>query len=92
VTRGRTIWAKCKECAGNSAEVRRCEHTDCPLCRYRTGGEDKQATGVRVTRQKAIRGYCKWCVKDQEAEIRLCPATDCQFYPFRGCKVEKVAA
>lgn len=42
ITRGKAIRLKCLDCCcGNSAEVRRCPVTDCPLWRYRMGSESK---------------------------------------------------
>ena len=38
ITRGKAIRLKCLDCCcGNSAEVRRCPATNCPLWRYRLG-------------------------------------------------------
>lgn len=40
LTRGRAIRAKCLDCCcGQSAEVRKCPATDCPLWAYRMGRE-----------------------------------------------------
>lgn len=42
ITRGKAIRLKCLDCCcGNSAEVRRCPATHCPLWRYRMGNEQK---------------------------------------------------
>ena len=42
ITRGKAIRLKCLDCCcRNSAEVRRCPATDCPLWRYRMGNENK---------------------------------------------------
>lgn len=42
ITRGKAIRLKCLDCCcGNSAEVRRCPVTKCPLWRYRMGNENK---------------------------------------------------
>ena len=42
ITRGKAIRLKCLDCCcGNSAEVRRCPCTKCPLWRYRMGNEKK---------------------------------------------------
>jgi len=84
MTRAPAIRARCKECAGNAAEVKRCQFPDCSLYRWRGWVEDKAAPGVRLTRRPAIRAYCRWCTKDQTVEIRLCPAIDCALYPYRG--------
>ena len=32
---------------------------------------------------KSIRAYCIWCCGEQLEEVKLCPAVDCLFYPFR---------
>lgn len=40
ITRKKAIRLKCLDCCcGNSAEVRRCPATDCPLWGYRMGNE-----------------------------------------------------
>jgi hypothetical protein len=40
LTRGKAIRAKCLDCCcGNSAEVRKCTLTNCPLWIYRMGTE-----------------------------------------------------
>lgn len=45
LTRGKAIRAKCLDCCcGNSAEVRRCSITTCPLWIYRMGNEIKENT------------------------------------------------
>ena len=44
ITRGKAIRLKCLDCCcGNSAEVRRCPSTECPLGRYRMCSEKKDA-------------------------------------------------
>lgn len=41
VSRSKAIRLKCLDCcAGQSAEVRRCPATNCPLWRYRMGHEE----------------------------------------------------
>lgn len=41
VSRSKAIRLKCLDCcAGQSAEVRRCPATNCPLWRYRMGKEE----------------------------------------------------
>lgn len=46
ITRGKAIRRKCLDCCcGNSAEVRRCTATNCPLWRYRMGNEKKALEG-----------------------------------------------
>ena len=32
---------------------------------------------------KAIRAYCLGCCWGSAEEVKLCPATDCELYPFR---------
>ena len=45
ITRGKAIRLKCLDCCcDNSAEVRRCPVTKCPLWRYRMGSENKAHT------------------------------------------------
>lgn len=42
LSRSKAIRLKCIDCcAGQSAEVRRCPATNCPLWRYRMGHEEK---------------------------------------------------
>lgn len=45
ITRGKAIRLKCLECCRNSAEVRRCPVTRCPLWRYRMGSEQETVDG-----------------------------------------------
>ena len=60
IGRAKAIRLKCLDCCcGNSAEVRRCRATNCPLWRWRMGKEDltenpakmplESANGVRVS-------------------------------------------
>lgn len=43
-----------------------------------------------ATPLKSIRRYCLWCCNNQFNEIKLCPKTDCPFFPFRlGKKIIK---
>ncbi len=32
---------------------------------------------------KAIREYCLYCMCGQANEVKLCPSTGCELYPFR---------
>lgn len=32
---------------------------------------------------KTIRSHCLWCSSGQPKEVRNCPITDCNLYPFR---------
>lgn len=36
-----------------------------------------------MTPLKAIRAYCLGCMCDQPGEVKLCPITKCELYPFR---------
>ena len=36
-----------------------------------------------LTPVKAIRAYCLNCCCESETEVKLCPAMDCQLWPFR---------
>lgn len=48
VSRSKAIRLKCLDCCcGQSAEVRRCPATDCPLWRYRMGRELKDETSLK---------------------------------------------
>lgn len=52
ITRGKAIRLKCLDCCcGNSAEVRRCTCTSCPLWRYRMGNEKKAAELTEAERE-----------------------------------------
>jgi len=44
---------------------------------------------MNLTPLKSIRKYCLWCCNQQTKEVRLCPKTDCPFYPFRMNKKTK---
>lgn len=47
ITRGKAIRLKCLDCCcGNSAEVRRCLATGCPLWRYRLGKEERMTNNA----------------------------------------------
>ena len=37
----------------------------------------------QTTPLKTIRQYCLACCGGDKTEVRLCPRTDCEFYPFR---------
>lgn len=46
ITRSKAIRLKCLDCCcGNTAEVRRCQSTECPLWRFRMGNEKKGVEG-----------------------------------------------
>jgi hypothetical protein len=81
VTPLKAIRARCLDCnAGNDAEVRRCEITDCALHRLRMGKGSKGAGGCL----RPIRAYCIRCMNGQPVEVRLCPSADkCELYPYR---------
>ena len=53
-TRGQAIRLKCLDCCcGNSAEVRKCPATSCPLWRYRMGAEIRDADKEQPTTEDA---------------------------------------
>lgn len=53
ITRGKAIRLKCLDCCcGNSAEVRRCPATECPLWRYRMGNEKLSETDTDVNKSQ----------------------------------------
>ena len=83
MTRADAIRKRCKECAGTSAGVGRCEFTDCALWRYRGWGEVRDAPGDRVPRGRAIRLSCLGCCNEQSVEVGLCPAKLCPLWPYR---------
>ena len=37
----------------------------------------------KLTPLKAIRAYCLGCMCDQPNEVKLCPVTKCELYPYR---------
>lgn len=52
VSRAKAIRLKCLDCCcGQSAEVRRCPATDCPLWRYRMGKEEND--GLKPIRKNS---------------------------------------
>jgi hypothetical protein len=74
------IRAKCLDCASTYPEVKNCEFADCPLHQLRFGKHLPKG----MSRLKAIRTYCvNWCMNEQPNEVRLCPVTYCQLYPYR---------
>ena len=53
---------------------------------------------TKLTPVKAIRAKCLDCCCGSPSEVRLCPCTDCQLYPYRmgrnpncGSRVGKLA-
>lgn len=51
ISRSKAIRLKCIDCcAGQSAEVRKCPATECPLWRYRMGKEEND--GLKPMRKK----------------------------------------
>ena len=77
----KAIRARCLDCtAGNDAEVRRCEITDCALYHLRMGKGSKGAGGCL----RPIRAYCLRCMNGQPTEVRLCTLEHkCELYPYR---------
>ncbi|MBE6933565.1 MAG: hypothetical protein E7462_00695 [Ruminococcaceae bacterium] len=57
IARGKAIRLKCLDCCcGNSAEVRRCPATNCPLWRYRMGSE-KKAEALQTSAEAETEEY-----------------------------------
>jgi len=80
LTRAKAIRARCLDCAaGNDAEVRRCELTDCPLYRLRMGRGVRGLGGL----SKPIRAFCLKCMNGQQVEVRLCQSEYCALFDFR---------
>lgn len=53
ITRGKAIRLKCLDCCcGNSAEVRRCPATTCPLWPYRKGTEQRSTSTDETTHEE----------------------------------------
>lgn len=42
-----------------------------------------EETNAITSPVKAIRAYCLGCCWGSAEEVKLCPATDCELYPFR---------
>ncbi len=36
-----------------------------------------------LTPLKSVRKKCLWCCDNQPNEVKLCPVTECELYPFR---------
>lgn len=54
ITRGKAIRLKCLDCCcGNSAEVRRCPVTNCPLWVYRMGREELAGNPAHAQQEPA---------------------------------------
>ncbi len=84
LNRRRAIRERCLNCSGwSTAEVKRCQHEDCPLHIFRvdTGKQDAKA------RSKAIKQYCLDCSNGSLAEVRKCAASDCPLFVFRNGRV-----
>ena len=58
-----------------SAEGRKTENHD--------DGIVKKSAERTLTPIKAIRAYCLECSCGSANEVRLCPITDCELYPYR---------
>lgn len=46
-------------------------------------GQVKNSVERTLTPIKAIRAYCLGCSCGSASEVRLCPITDCELYPYR---------
>lgn len=46
-------------------------------------GQVKNSAERTLTPIKAIRAYCLGCSDGSASEVRLCPITDCELYPYR---------
>ncbi len=75
------IKAVCKDCKETSTEVKNCNMKECALYLFKGG---KRVLGV--SKLKAIRKYCLWCMNDQYTEVDLCPTEDCSFFIYRAGK------
>lgn len=52
--------------------------TESPDCAMGENSEKKTLTPI-----KAIRAHCLWCCCGSSQEVKLCPSTDCELYPYR---------
>ena len=75
----KSIRIKCLDCGSTPHQVKICEFTDCPLYLMRFG----RSVPNGISRLKAIRTYCLWCMNDMRKEIALCPSTRCSLHPYR---------
>jgi len=93
----RTIRLKCLDCScQQQGQVDNCEFDTCPLWVFRYGKRPssvakrgKVVAEQTVTPAKALRLYCLECQKNNSAEIRDCPSTDCPSYSWRFGKSQK---
>lgn len=80
INRKRAIRLRCLDCSAfDTAEVRRCRFSDCPLYPFRlpSGKQDPKK------RNRAIKAYCFWCANRQRNEVVLCPNARCPLFTFR---------
>ncbi len=42
-----------------------------------------QSKPFRIRPTRAVRRKCLFCCLNKAEEVRLCPSTDCDFYPYR---------
>ncbi len=75
----------CIECKGGSvADVRKCQLTECPFHRFRSG----IAVGNGISRRKAVRKNCLDCQCGSRSGVADCQITDCHLWSYRmGKKV-----
>ncbi len=69
------IKKKCFYCEDSS----RCSKEDCPLQTVKEGESTSE-----VSQRKAIRGYCLFCMNNQEKEIYKCVNGECPFFRYRS--------
>ena len=87
MTRQQAIRARCMDCVGyNTAEVRRCENSDCPLHPYRL-----TSSGGRGEKADAIRQYCLDCCNGSAYERSHCTAKNCPLYDYRNLSASRAA-
>lgn len=84
----KSIRAMCRFCMnGQTALIRECHITECPLHRYRFGRrpteEEARLYDAETTPVKAMRENCVDCVGGEISRIRNCPIDTCPLWPYR---------
>lgn len=75
----RAIRMKCLDCAEDREEIKNCPMGSCALYPYRFG----RGAVKGVSRLKAIRDKCLWCMNGQRREIKNCQSPGCALFSYR---------
>ena len=75
----KAIRGKCLDCAEDKTAIRECPMNDCTIYPYRMG----KGAVKGVSRLKAIRNKCLWCMNGVKKEIRFCQSPDCALFLHR---------